>query len=151
MEFSRQEYWSGWQFPSPGDFPFPGIERRFPALQADSSPFEPPRLCLPGWNSSTFVMTDTPFSTTLLKYSIHPKCLYWLTFFIYGHVTCGHLTLSLGSDDTVNPQSKCGVPGRGKETLVWWHGGKIPPWVGKIPWGREWQPIPVFLPGEFHR
>ena len=22
--------------------------------------------------------------------------------------------------------------------------------VGKIPWGREWQPTPVFLPGEFH-
>ena len=25
------------------------------------------------------------------------------------------------------------------------------PWVGKIPWTREWQPTPVFLPGEFHR
>ena len=24
------------------------------------------------------------------------------------------------------------------------------PWVGKIPWRREWQPCPVFLPGEFH-
>ena len=24
-------------------------------------------------------------------------------------------------------------------------------WVGKIPWRREWLPIPVFLPGEFHR
>ena len=23
-------------------------------------------------------------------------------------------------------------------------------WVGKIPWRREWQPAPVFLPGEFH-
>ena len=23
-------------------------------------------------------------------------------------------------------------------------------WVGKIPWGRKWQPTPVFLPGEFH-
>ena len=26
MEFSRQEYWSGWPFPSPGDLPNPGIE-----------------------------------------------------------------------------------------------------------------------------
>ena len=26
MEFSRQEYWSGWPFPSPGDFPHPGME-----------------------------------------------------------------------------------------------------------------------------
>ena len=24
------------------------------------------------------------------------------------------------------------------------------PWFGKIPWRKEWQPTPVFLPGEFH-
>ena len=24
------------------------------------------------------------------------------------------------------------------------------PWVGKIPWRRNWQPTPVFLPGELH-
>ena len=24
------------------------------------------------------------------------------------------------------------------------------PWIGKIPWRREWQPTPVFVPGEFH-
>ena len=24
------------------------------------------------------------------------------------------------------------------------------PWVGKIPWKREWQPTPILLPGEFH-
>ena len=24
-------------------------------------------------------------------------------------------------------------------------------WIGKIPWRREWQPTPVFLPGEFHQ
>ena len=24
------------------------------------------------------------------------------------------------------------------------------PWVGKIPWRREWHPTPVLLPGEFH-
>ena len=26
----------------------------------------------------------------------------------------------------------------------------VNPWVEKIPWRREWQPTPVFLPGEFH-
>ena len=41
MEFSRQEYWSGLSFPSPGDLPDQGIERRAPALQADSLPTEP--------------------------------------------------------------------------------------------------------------
>ena len=35
MGFSRQEYWSGLPFPSPGDLPNPGIEPRSPALQAD--------------------------------------------------------------------------------------------------------------------
>ena len=24
------------------------------------------------------------------------------------------------------------------------------PWIGKIPWRREWLPTPVFFPGEFH-
>jgi len=40
MDFSRQEYWSGLPFPSPGDLPSPGIEPRSPALQADSLPSE---------------------------------------------------------------------------------------------------------------
>ena len=40
MEFSRQEYWSGLPFPSPGDLPNPGIEPCSPALQADSLPTE---------------------------------------------------------------------------------------------------------------
>ena len=42
MGFSRQEYWSGLPFPSPGDLPDPGIEPRSPALQADALPSEPP-------------------------------------------------------------------------------------------------------------
>jgi len=40
--FSRQEYWSGLPFPSPGDLPDPGIEPGSPALQSDSLPSEPP-------------------------------------------------------------------------------------------------------------
>ena len=39
MEFSRQEYWSGLPFPSPGDLPDPGIEPRSPALQEAHSMF----------------------------------------------------------------------------------------------------------------
>ena len=42
MGFSRQEYWSGLPFPSPGDLPNPGIEPRSPALQADALSSEPP-------------------------------------------------------------------------------------------------------------
>ena len=43
--------------------------------------------------------------------------------------------------------------------LPWWLSGEesacrcrrleFDPWVRKIPWRREWQPTPVFLPGEF--
>ena len=42
MRFSRQEYWRGLPFPSPGDLPDPGIEYSSPALQADTLTSEPP-------------------------------------------------------------------------------------------------------------
>ena len=42
MGFSRQEYWSGLPFGSPGDLPDPGIEARSSALEADALPSEPP-------------------------------------------------------------------------------------------------------------
>ena len=38
MEFSRQEYWSGFPFPSRGDLSNPGIEPETPELQVDSLP-----------------------------------------------------------------------------------------------------------------
>ena len=38
--FSRQEYWSGLPFPSPGDLPNPEIEPGSPALQAEALPSE---------------------------------------------------------------------------------------------------------------
>ena len=45
MEFSRQEYWSGLPFPSPGDLPDSGIEQYLimsPASQVGSLPLAPP-------------------------------------------------------------------------------------------------------------
>jgi len=42
MEFSRQEYWSGLPFPSPGCLPNPGIEPRSPTSQADALQSESP-------------------------------------------------------------------------------------------------------------
>ena len=41
MVFSRQEYWSGLPFPSPGYLPNPGVDPASPALKADSLPSEP--------------------------------------------------------------------------------------------------------------
>ena len=47
MGFSRQEYWSGLPFPSPGDLSNPGIGPGSPALQTDALPSEPPEKPLP--------------------------------------------------------------------------------------------------------
>ena len=53
-EFSRQEYQSGLPFPSPRDLPYPRIEPKSPALQADSLASEPPR--------PKVTQSPTPFS-----------------------------------------------------------------------------------------
>ena len=42
MGFSRQEYWSGLPFPSPGHLPNPGIKPGSPTLEADALTSEPP-------------------------------------------------------------------------------------------------------------
>ena len=42
IEFSRQEYWNGLLFPSPGDLPNPGIKPGSSALQVNSLSSEPP-------------------------------------------------------------------------------------------------------------
>ena len=58
MGFSRQEYWSGLPFPSPGDLSDPGIEPGSPALEADALTSEPPGkpikfYLIPNLNSSS--------------------------------------------------------------------------------------------------
>ena len=65
MEFSRQEFWSRLSFPSPGEFPDPGIEPSSPELQADS---------LPTYNTNFKIL----FYNTLLYYK----------FFVFFYNTC---------------------------------------------------------------
>jgi len=61
MEFSRQVYWSGLPFPSPGDLPDSGIESGSPALQADSLPSE-----LPGKPTPSSSLSQTQLVPILL-------------------------------------------------------------------------------------
>ena len=61
MGFSRQEYWSGLPFPSPGDLPDPGIEPGSPTLEADALTSEPPGKC--------FVCTYRKFNLETCKNS----------------------------------------------------------------------------------
>ena len=42
MEFSKQDYWGGFPFPSPEDLPNPGIEPGYPALAGGFFTTEPP-------------------------------------------------------------------------------------------------------------
>ena len=63
MGFSRQEYWSGVPFLSPGDLSDPGIEPRSPALQADSLPSE---LLGKPWGNSQPI-TSRKMGTSVLK------------------------------------------------------------------------------------
>ena len=69
MDFYRQEYWSGYPFPSPGDLPNPGIEPRSPALLVDfllSDPTGKP-VCLSvfSFHSSR---TNNPWKLNQLKF-----------------------------------------------------------------------------------
>ena len=61
MEFSRQEYWSGLPFPSPGDPPDPGIEPGSPALQADALPSEPPGKAVVDISLSIMIISSCMF------------------------------------------------------------------------------------------
>ena len=94
MGFSRQEYWSGLLFPSPGDLPNPESEPRSPALQADSLPTELVGLSLPfilrhpAWYIGTekFLFTCEPnISTCLPPEWVLPKLYFSFYFFHSSH------------------------------------------------------------------
>ena len=73
MGFPRQEYWSGLPFPSPGDLLDPGIEPKFPALQADSLPFEP----LGKLETWDMTISHAPFSCNTYKYQNSSNLVVW--------------------------------------------------------------------------
>ena len=70
MEFSRQEYWSGLPFPSPGDLPNPGIESKSPSLQVDSLPSEPWGKLWKQWETSFW---GTPKSMQMVAVAMKLK------------------------------------------------------------------------------
>ena len=61
----------------------------------------------------------------------------WLIYFIYSNV---YLLGFPGSSSGKESACQCRRPKR----------CRFDPWIGTIPWRREWQPTPVFLPGEPH-
>ena len=104
--FSRQEYWSGLPCPPPGDLPYPGIEPRSPALQADSLLSEPPACLWIDYSSLTIALgmlmlldwwispdlklerateaewchgKNTSFGAERLGFKSWPSCIHFLT------------------------------------------------------------------------
>ena len=70
MEFSRQEYWSGWPFPSPGDLPNQGIEPWLWGLPHSSCKKAFLSLLAILWNSAfswVFSFSPLPFTTLLFS------------------------------------------------------------------------------------
>ena len=68
MEFSRQEYWSGKTFSSPGNLTDPGIEPESPELQTESSPSEPPGKPLV-WGKQ-WQLTEEAWASSLARYCV---------------------------------------------------------------------------------
>ena len=84
MEFSRQEYWSGLPFPSPGDFPNPGIEPQSPALQADALLSKPPGK--PSVQFSSFTQSCPTLCNPMNRSMPGPPVHYQLPEFTQTHV-----------------------------------------------------------------
>ena len=90
-EFSRQQYWSGLPFPSPGHLPDPGTEPESPALQADSLPLRhqgSPR----SLKNVTVLGYKSKQNKTLRNY-FHLVSLLFLTFFSFIFISWRLITL----------------------------------------------------------
>ena len=68
MGFSKQEYWRGLPFPSPGELPSPGIEPGSPALQADALSSEPP-------GKIPYQMSGFSFDSSKVHYAKPQHCI----------------------------------------------------------------------------
>ena len=91
MGFSRQEYWSGLPFPSPGDCPDPGIESRSPMLQAGSLPSEPPGkllMCISACKLDALYRVGTQY--------LLPEWRTWMSEKYGDKQCCSCINLSLG-------------------------------------------------------
>ena len=72
MGFTRQEYWSGLPFPSPGDPPNPRTEPGSPALKADALQSEPQGkpLKVKGYTYFSFLTWEGSFISTFVASTV---------------------------------------------------------------------------------
>ena len=102
MEFSRQEYWSGLPFPSPGNLPNPGTEPRSSALRADFFlPSEPS-----GKSWQQFIRrTHRTYWKVFIFWFITGKGSRWklATGDFPGSLVVGNLPAKAGDTGSINP------------------------------------------------
>ena len=142
LGFSRQEYWSGLPFPSP----MHESEKWKWSRSVVSTPSNPMDCSLPGSSVHGIfqarVRSGLPLSSPFIKLS-------WIKGQAWGWQSAG-----LGyyfSWSSIN----------GVSQVVQWETIHLPmqemqemqfdPWDGKIPWSRNWQSTPVFLPEKSHK
>ena len=90
MGFSRQEYWSGFPCPPPGDLPDPGIKLQSPARQTDSFPSEPfgnPILIFRHHLYGGRLSKKNSFSLSLFFFSVSHHNALWNNPFSLGDIT----------------------------------------------------------------
>ena len=156
MGFPRQEYWSGLPFSSPGDFNYPNIYK-LPFQYVNNVKTKVFRflhclqILMSIYTYSLFIYfnPNQPYFKGLVTKASSKlccQCSFNLGFFRKISVQC--LQQKLSSANTAStPFIKVTVS---KESACNAGDGGFDPWVGKIPWRKEWQPIPAFLPGKCH-
>ena len=98
MEFSRDEYWSGLPFPSPGNLPNPGIKPRSPALWADALTSESPGKSQQRsleWGSEIKHLRWNEcreYINLILKFILYFYLFIWLYWMAWGLSSCGLAT-----------------------------------------------------------
>ena len=83
MGFLRQEYWSRFPFPSPGDLPNPGIEPWSPASQADTLTSELPGSTVNFHLLSWGLIQDLKTRCKLLSWVLSDKVYYWVMWYFF--------------------------------------------------------------------
>ena len=166
MEVPRQEYWSELPFSSPGDLSNSGTKLAPPALQVDSlllrhqgSPHNRKHTILTilkirvseRWDSGICIPFNILGLCYYSRYNPWTSSISKLQSLLEIH--------SLGFSLDLNQNLHLNRISRWYR-LPWWLRSKEPacqcrrhgfdPWVRKIPRGRKWEPIPVFLPGKSH-
>ena len=121
MGFSRQEYWSALPCPPSGDFPDPGIEPMYPALQVDS-------LLLSHQERPLYYINiiNISYIRDVSEKASHSSTLAWKIPWM---------------EEPGGPQSMGSLRvGEDRATSL--------SLFTLMHWRRKWQPTPVFLPGE---